>query len=43
MNREYNLHPRYQPRNPKTHSSHTKNTEEDHITKDNKLIKIQII
>ena len=27
----------------KTHTTHTTNTEEDHIIKDNKLIKIQII
>ena len=27
----------------KTHTTHTTNTEEDHITEDNKLIKIQII
>ena len=27
----------------KTHTTHTVNTEEDHITEDNKLIKTQII
>ena len=27
----------------KTHTTHTKNTEEDHITEDNKLMKMQFI
>ena len=31
------------PEIQKTHSTHTTNTEEDDITEDNKLIKIQII
>ena len=31
------------PEIQKTHTTHTTNTEEDHITEDNKLIKIQII
>ena len=34
---------RYQPRNPKNHTTHTKNTEEDRITEYNKLITIKII
>ena len=44
MNREYDPHTRHQPRNQKRNrTSHTTNTEEDHITQDNKLIKIHII
>ena len=31
------------PEIQKTHTTHTTNTEEDDITEDNKLIKIQII
>ena len=31
------------PEIQKTHTTHTTNTEEDHITEDNKLIKLQII
>ena len=38
-NREYDTHPRYQPRNLKTLTSHTTKTEEDHIIENNKLIK----
>ena len=35
--------PGYNPEIQKTHTNHTTNTEEDDITEDNKLIKIQII
>ena len=31
------------PEIQKTHTTHTTNTDKDHITKDNKLIKTQII
>ena len=34
--------PSYNPEIQKNHTNHTKNTEEDHITEDNKLIQIQI-
>ena len=34
--------PSYNPEIQKTHTNHTTNTEEDHITEDNKLIQIQI-
>ena len=42
MNRDYDPHPRYQPRNLKNGTTHITNTEEDHITEVDKLIKITI-
>ena len=42
MNRDYDPHPRNQPRNLKNGTTHITNTEEDHITEVDKLIKITI-